>query len=210
MLFAGSYCAAYVLTGRLNVDCREEFAAQPRRDGRNARYGDVVVSPYEDFFIASAGASAAILGLLVVAIAVVNADDGNPTTRELRTVLAGSAFVALVDIFLVSTVALTGGSVTLGLSNLAMAVVGLLATRSLIPRAKRAGNFARGVRTRELNIAFAAVSVVSYSAQLGLAVALLADNRSGALQHALVLVLVALYCSALGRAWVVTGITKRT
>jgi hypothetical protein len=90
-----------------------------------------VVSPYEDFFIASAGASAAILGLLVVAIAVVNADDGNPTTRELRTVLAGSAFVAL------------------------------------------------------------------------------ADSRSGALQRALVLVLAAMYCSALARTWEVTGITRR-
>jgi hypothetical protein len=169
-----------------------------------------VVSPYEDFFIASAGASAAILGLLVVAIAVVNADDSNPTTRELRTVLAGSAFVALVDIFLVSTVALTGGSVDLGGSSLVMAVVGLLATRRLVPRAKRAGNFARGARARNVNIVFASASVVSYSAQFGLAVALLADAGSGALQHALVLVLVALYCSALGRAWVVTGITRRT
>ena len=56
---------------------------------------------YESFFITSAGASAAILGLLVVAITVVNADDADPTTRELRTVLAGSAFVALVDIFMV-------------------------------------------------------------------------------------------------------------
>jgi hypothetical protein len=68
-----------------------------------------VVGHYEDFFIASAGASAAILGLLVVAVSVVNADDANPTTRERRTVLAGSAFVALVDIFIVSIVALTGG-----------------------------------------------------------------------------------------------------
>jgi hypothetical protein len=169
-----------------------------------------VVSPYEDFFIASAGASAAILGLLVVAIAVVNADDSNPTTRELRTVLAGSAFVALVDIFLVSTVALTGGSVDLGVSSLVMAVVGLLATRRLVPRAKQAGNFARGARARNVNIVFASASVASYSTQLGLAVALLTDTRSGGLQHALVLVLVALYCSALGRAWVVTGITRRT
>lgn len=168
------------------------------------------VGPYEDFFIASAGASAAILGLLVVAIAVVNADDSNPTTRELRTVLAGSAFVALVDIFLVSTVALTGGSVTFGLSSLAMAVIGLLATRRLVPRAKQAGNFDRGARNRHLNIVFATVSVACYAAQLGLAVALLADSRSAGLQHALVLVLVALYCSALGRAWVVTGITRRT
>jgi hypothetical protein len=169
-----------------------------------------VVGPYEDFFIASAGASAAILGLLVVAIAVVNADDGNPTTRELRTVLAGSAFVALVDIFMVSIVALTGGPVVFGLSSLATAVVGLLATRRLVQRAKRAGNFDRDFRARKLNLVFASVSVAGYSVQLGLAVALLADTNSGALQRALVLVLVALYCSALGRAWEVTGITRRT
>lgn len=164
---------------------------------------------YESFFITSAGASAAILGLLVVAVSVVNADDANPTTRELRTVLAGSAFVALVDIFLVSMVALTGGSVVFGLSSLAMAAVGLLATGQLIPRAKRAGNFSRDVRARTVNLAFASISVVSYSAQLGLAAALLANTRNTALQSALVLVIVALYCSALGRAWVVTGITRR-
>jgi hypothetical protein len=167
------------------------------------------VGHYEDFFMTSAGASAAILGLLVVAVTVVNADDANPTTRELRTVLAGSAFVALVDIFLVSIVALTGGSVVLGLSSLAMATVGLLATRRLISRAKLAGNFSRGLRARTLNIAFALISAGAYSAQLGLAVALLANTRSAPLQRALVLVIVALYCSALGRAWVVTGITRR-
>ena len=168
-----------------------------------------MVGHYESFFVASAGASAALLGLLVVAVSVVNADDANPTTRENRTVLAGSAFVALVDIFIVSMVALTGGSIVLALSSLAMAVVGLLATRRLVPRAKRAGNFSRDFRTRELNIAFASISAGGYTVQLGLAIALLADTRSDLLQHALVLVIVALYCSALGRAWVVTGITRR-
>ena len=168
-----------------------------------------MVGHYADFFVASAGASAAILGLLVVAVTVVNADDANPTTRELRTVLAGSAFVALVDIFIVSIVALTGGSVVFGISSLAMAAVGLLATRGLVPRAKRAGNFSRDFRTRELNIAFASISVGCYSVQLGLAVALVANTRNAALQHALILVIVALYCSALGRAWEVAGITRR-
>jgi hypothetical protein len=168
-----------------------------------------VVGHYQNFFIASAGASAAILGLLVVAVSVVNADDENPTTRELRIVLAGSAFVALVDIFFVSIVALTGGSVVLGLSSLAMAAVGLLATRRLIPRARRAGNFARGFRDRRLNIVFASISVAAYSVQLVLAVALLANTQSAGLQRALVLVIVALYGSAIGRAWVVTGISRR-
>jgi ABC-type transport system involved in cytochrome c biogenesis permease subunit len=167
------------------------------------------VGHYESFFITSAGASAAILGLLVVAVSVVNADDANPTTRELRTVLAGSAFVSLVDIFIVSIVALTGGSAALGGSSLLMAAVGLLATRGLIPRARQAGNFSRDSRSRTLNIAFASFSVVAYPVQLGLGVALLLNTQNAGLQHALVLVLVALYCSALGRAWVVTGITRR-
>ena len=168
-----------------------------------------MVSHYGSFFITSAGASAAILGLLVVAVSVVNADDANPKTRELRNVLAGSAFLALVDIFLVSIVALTGGSVVFGLSSLAMAAVGIVATTRLIPRAMRAGNFSRGFRARNLNIAFASISAAVYPVQLGLAVALLADTRSATWEHALVLVIVALYCSALGRAWVVTGITRR-
>jgi hypothetical protein len=168
-----------------------------------------VVGHYESFFSASAGASAAILGLLVVAVSVVNADDANATTRELRTVLAGSAFVVLVDIFIVSIVALTGGPAVFGVSSIAMAIVGLLATRRLIPRAKRAGNFSRSSRTRRLNLAFASISVVGYSVQLGLAVALLANTRSAALERALVLVIVLFYGSAIGRAWEVTGIPRR-
>ena len=62
---------------------------------------------------------------------------------------------------------------------------------------------------RNLNLGFAAFSVVGYSVQLGLAVALLASTHSTALQRALVLVIVAFYASALGRAWVVAGITRR-
>ncbi len=168
-----------------------------------------MVGHFEDFFIASAGASAAILGLLVVAVSVVNTDDAQLTTRELRTVLAGSAFVALVDIFFVSIVALTGGSGTFGLASLIVAAVALLATRQLIPRARRAGNFSRGSRTRNLNLAFASISVGVYSVQFVLAVALLANTRSAALEHGLVLVIVVLYCSALSRTWEVTGINRR-
>jgi hypothetical protein len=90
-----------------------------------------------------------------------------------------------------------------------MAAVGLVATRRLIPRAKRAGNFSPDVHNRRLNLAFASISVAGYSVQLGLAVALLANTHSAALQRALVLVIVVFYGSALARAWEVTGITRR-
>lgn len=165
---------------------------------------------YQNFFIASASASAAILGLLVVALSVVNADDRNPTTRETRTALAGSAFVALADIFLISIVGLIGGAFVFAIASLVMAVVGLLATGRLVPRAARGGSFSRSSPARTLNILFAAVSITVYAGQLVLSVVLLLDIRSAALQLALILVLVALYCSALGRAWEVTGITRRS
>jgi hypothetical protein len=74
-------------------------------------------------------------------------------------------------------------------------------------RTEAISTLSRGFRTRNLNIAFASISAVGYSVQLGLGAALLANTRNAALQHALVLVIVALYCSALGRTWKVTGIT---
>jgi hypothetical protein len=161
------------------------------------------------FFVASAGASAAILGLLVVAVSVVNADDSDASTRERRTVLAGSAFLALVDAFFVSLVALTGGAAVLGASSAVMAMVGLLATSRLIPRARRAGNFSRGFPTRRLNLVFAFISAGGFLIQLALGIALLTDTQSSALQKASVLVVVGLFASALGRAWEVTGIRRR-
>jgi hypothetical protein len=168
-----------------------------------------VFGHYEDFFIASAGASAAILGLLFVAVTVANADDGDHQTRERRTVLAGSAFLALIDAFFVSILSLTGGAIVFGLSSLVMAIVALLGTSRLIPRARRAGNFSRGFPTRKQNIVFASVSAGGFSAQAGLAIALVANEHSSALQRALVLIIVLLYGSALGRAWEVMGIGRR-
>jgi hypothetical protein len=96
---------------------------------------------YEMFFAASAGASAAILGLLVVAVSVVNADDSDAKTRERRTVLAGSAFLALVDAFFVSTIALTGGAAAFGIANLVMAMVGLAGDRPLDTASKAGREF---------------------------------------------------------------------
>lgn len=164
---------------------------------------------FEDFFIASSGASAAILGLLFVAVTVANTDDADVRTRERRTVLAGSAFLALVDAFFVSILALTGGSAVFGLSSLVIAVIGLLGTTRLIRRAWRAGNFSRGFPTRRLNLVFATVSVAVFTSQLAFGVALWANVTNSALQRALVIVVVGLYCSALGRAWVVMGIGRR-
>jgi len=169
----------------------------------------LVFAHYGNFFVASSGASAAILGLLFVSVTVANTDDADLQTRERRTVLAGSAFLALIDAFFVSIVALTGGAFVFGSASIAMALVGLLGTGRLIPRAWRAGNFSRGFATQKLNVVFASISAGGFSLQLGLAAALVADDQNSVLQHALVFVVVGLYGSALGRAWEVMGIGRR-
>ncbi len=129
---------------RLGADGRDQArglaADHPPHPGE-ARKMPLLLGHYEMFFTASAGASAAILGLLVGAVSVVNAGDTDPKTRERRTVLAGSEFLALVDAFFVSIVALTGGAAVFATSKLVMTMVGLFSTSRLIPRAKRAGVF---------------------------------------------------------------------
>jgi hypothetical protein len=133
---------------------------------------------YARFFSMAATASAAFIGLLFVALSVVNRDHSEHATRERRTVLAGSAFLALIDIFFVSLLSSLGGPALLASTSLVMALVGLLGTSSLMPRAARAGNFAPGFPKRTLNLAFATVAVVLYFVQLALAVALLVNQDS--------------------------------
>jgi hypothetical protein len=139
---------------------------------------------------------------------VVNTDEADARTMERRAVLAGSSFIALADAFFVSLLALTGGPTVFGLASLGMALIGLMATSRLMPRARRAGNFARDFPTRKLNILFAAVSAGGFSAQLGLAIALLANPHSVAIQRALLVMIAVLYGSGLARAWEVTGIRR--
>jgi hypothetical protein len=168
-----------------------------------------MLDQYARFFAAGATTSAGFSGLLFVALSVVNRDESQHATRERRTVLAASSFLALVDIFFVSIVSSLGGPVTFATANAVMAVVGLLGTSRLMPRARRAGNFARGFTKRRLNLLFATVAAGGYSTQLALAIALLGDSNNRSLTRALVFMLVALFVSALGRAWEVAGIGHR-
>jgi hypothetical protein len=169
-----------------------------------------MLNQYVHFFAVTTSTSAGFSGLLFVALSVVNRDEQELRTRERRTVLAASAFLALVDILFVSIVSTLGGSLPFATTNLVMAMMGLAGTYSLIPRGKRAGNFARGIPKRPLNIAFAGVAAGGFGTQLGLAVALLLDAHNTALVRALVFMLVALFASALARAWEVAGIGRRS
>ena len=121
-----------------------------------------MLDQYAHFLDVSATASAGFTGLLLVALSIVNSDESQHGLRERRMVLAGSAFLALVDIFFVSLLSSLGGAVMLAAASLVMAAIGLLGTSRLMPRAKRAGNFARDFPKRKLNLMFATVAVTLY------------------------------------------------
>ena len=167
------------------------------------------VGPLRELLHCERGASAAILGLLVVAVSVVNADDSDAKTRERRTVLAGSAFLALVDAFFASIVALTGrrclrdsqpchgGGRLAGHGPLDTAGK---AGRELLPwlsHSQAEPHFCRHLGRGLFDPARSRHRARDRHAQLCTAA------------RALVLVIVGLFGSALGRAWEVTGIRQR-
>ncbi len=168
-----------------------------------------MLDQYSRFFTTATTASAAFAGLLFVAVSVVNMDDSRFASRERRMVLAGGAFLAIVDVFFVALISSFGGVTEFAITSLVMSVAGLLGTGRLITRAARAGNFGRGFPERMLNLVFSTVAVGCYSAQLALSVALLANRDSRGVTRALVFVMVALFAAALGRGWEVAGIGHR-
>jgi len=188
---------------------KESFRPETSATASGGRRLRRVLDQYARFFSTGGYGLGGGSGLLFVAVSVVNRDDSQYATRERRTVLAGSAFLALVDIFFVTMVSSFGGTAVLATTSLVMSVVGLLGTSILMPRAARAGNFARGFPKRNLNLAFATVAVAGYSLQLALAVALLMNEDSRGVTRALIFVLVGLFGSALARGWEVAGVGHR-
>jgi hypothetical protein len=164
---------------------------------------------YTRFLTSSTPTAAGFAGLLFVVLSFVNRDESRPVMRERRTLLAASAFLLLANVFFVSLLSSLGGAKTFATACLVMAVVGLIGTSRLLPRAVRAGNYARGFEKRRLNLCFTAVTLCSYSAQLALAIALPIDSGSIGLTRALIFLLVAFFVNALGRAWEVAGIGHR-
>jgi hypothetical protein len=169
-----------------------------------------MLDQYVRFFTVSTSTSAGFAGLLFVALSVVNKDEAHPLMSERRTILAASSFLALADIFLVSLVSSLGGTRVLATTCLVMALYGLLGTSRLRRRGVRAGTFAHDFPKRNSNLAFVAVAVSIFSVQLILALALLVDSQRAGLVRAMAFVIVALFVSALSRAWVVAGIGHRS
>ena len=163
-----------------------------------------MLDQYSSFFVASSTAAAAFVGLLFVALTIANQGQQDRELVTRRQSLAASSFALLLDAFVVALVGLAGDLDGFSAAMIVMALFGLLVTSRHLPRAIRAGNWARGSPGRAMNILLPMTSIPSYLAGIGLAIWLLAEPGSDDALRASVLIALAFYGGALGRAWEIT------
>jgi hypothetical protein len=160
----------------------------------------VVPDTFTNYFIANVGASAALIGLLFVAVTVaperIFGQEGTAKSR----LLAGSAFVALLDAFFVSLVALVPGA-NIGYAALVMSIIALINTLSMgrhLWDDRRVTPLAQG-------LALLVGSVVIYVYQITYAVALLRQARDSGAVTGLAYLLLGAYSLSVARTWTLLG-----
>ena len=166
-----------------------------------------MLDQYSNFFLASAGASAAFIGLLFVSLTIADAGTNDQRARTNRDALAGSAFAQLLDAFFVSIGGLADEVRIYAGLGAGMAIFGLWTTSRLLPGVIRAGNWARNSPVRTSNIALPVTSIVVYVLQLAVAIGVLFFPDNSALLRLSVLVILGLYGGAVARAWKITRTT---
>jgi hypothetical protein len=149
----------------------------------------VIPRNYVSFFQTASQASGALIGLLIVVVALrpgkIVGADADPVARG----LAASSFTGLVDAFFVSLLALVPGT-NHGVGVAIMAVLSLYHTLRL--------HLGRpGAR----HIVIFVASLLAYGFQLYLAVALVLHPHDAGLVNDLTFVLIGAFAVALSRAW---------
>ena len=149
----------------------------------------MVPGVYDVYFAAMATAAAALIGLLFVAVSVRDDTIFGPNAMPGGEALAITAFIGLVNSFVVSLLGLIP-KINIGEPAVIMAVIGIVA----IVRLQRRLHIGR-------NRIVLAITLLAYAAQFGLGVLLLVDSHdSDQLINLSVIIFVPLIVS-LQRAW---------
>jgi hypothetical protein len=168
----------------------------------------VVPSSFADYFLAMAGAGAALLGLLFVAVSVAPERTFGRAASVEHEAVASSAFTALANAFFVSAAALLPGA-SIGPVALVLSVAGLFSTAYLAARTVPAGfrrtrSIRRGRRLVSLLVTLLG-SVAVYGAELRTAFGLASDPTDPGLVSGLARLVLFVYGLALVRAWELLG-----
>jgi hypothetical protein len=157
-----------------------------------------------NYFIASTGASAALVGLIFVAISLAPKETVMSGAAPERRAVAGSSFLALVNIFFISLAALNTSD-TLGWPVLVLSTIGLVHSLWLgIPLFTRKRSRGRLIP----NILLVLLSLVVYANELYHAVNLLHDPGDASNVYGLAGTLQYVYAIGLVRAWELLGVEQ--
>jgi hypothetical protein len=159
---------------------------------------------YRGFFAASAGASAAFIGLLFVALSFIQTEQVQEATRAWRRIIANSSFSQLVNVFFVSMAGLLPDPHSFALLCCVMGVLGLVAAFRLLPQ-----TMAREKTGRSTPTVLGLLATGMYLAELAIGLKLLHDPNNQTMLSYVILAVFILYGGALARAWEITGFKHR-
>lgn len=162
-----------------------------------------MIEAYQNFFLASVGASAALIGLLFVALSFIDSEQVDQENRIWRRILATSAFSQLVAIFFVSMAGLLPQTESLAWTALVMAMLGILVAFMLLPKALTGSRPGRRSPT-----ALGLIAVGAYAALIFAGIGIIKMPDSAGAWNFLIFGIFALYAGALARAWEIAGNKK--
>jgi hypothetical protein len=161
----------------------------------------VVPAEYQTFFLASSGASAALIGLLFVGVSIAPERVFGSEADPRRQAQAVSAFSALANVFFISMASLIP-SIVLGIVVSVIGGVSALQLLGLLLRVRPAGgNVIEAARGVILFVASAAI----YGTEIYLGLVLWSKPSESSALAGLLEVILGAYAIGLGRAWQLLG-----
>ncbi len=161
----------------------------------------MVPPEFINFFIASTGAGAALVGLLFVAVSLAPEQIVTLRAPVERRAVAGSAFTALINAFFISLVALiphfNAGTLIVPVSCLSL-LTSLMQAWSLLRPRKGWQSFLR-------RAILVCLSLGLYALELWTAVGLITDPTHVGFVYGLLFVLLGIFVLGLTRAWELLG-----
>ena len=160
----------------------------------------MVPAEFQTFFLASSGASAALIGLLFVAVSIAPERVFGTQAEAVHQAQALSAFTALANVFFISMASLVPG-IAIGIVVTIVAIPASLQTLALLALFNHWR--AEGIAYRGLVLFLGSAAI--YAVELTLGIQLwVSPHGTGALTGLLELILGA-YAIGLGRAWELLG-----
>jgi hypothetical protein len=158
---------------------------------------------FTSFFVASAGAGAALTGLLFVAVSVNPGRNAGPDAPPARQAVAASAYTALINAFFTSLAALITSP---GAITMAVSAVSIIATLRLIgdlfpPHLSRLNQ----VR----HTGFIAICLLTYGLQFFYGLQYVRYPGDAGYAYSIAYLLLAVYAVGISRAWQLLGAKRR-